>query len=235
MTEISHPIEDFQMHVQPLIGLTVSNPWKGYGSAIFLELGNLTSKKLIRATLNEGEACICVQWDWRVEANTRILYGSSNSRPEIESGISTLQGETIQSLAIVGQIPELIVQFSNGHYLRSMAMLTGGPEWYIKLLDERWMHTNGSLLLVNDGVEESEREKQETSFFALEEVTAARWRTPIAEPKRGLCQKCPSFVRLDGDGPLLSYGVCIAAGGPFDGRVVSMNSGCPLFSSDEET
>ena len=41
MDDTVFPIEEFQALVHPLIGLPVALPWKGYGSAIFLELGRL--------------------------------------------------------------------------------------------------------------------------------------------------------------------------------------------------
>jgi len=229
MSDIALPIEEFQALVQPLVGLPVSLPWKGYGSAIFLELGELAPLKSSRRHHNEGQACISVEWDWRVEAETRVLYGSSNSGPKIASGIMGLQGTTLHGLFLVGQVPELVVQFSNGHRLCSMSMQTGDPEWSIKLPDKRWVYAKrGSLLIGSGGSETSEQEK---SAFALAERTASRWGIPTAEHRGGSCATCASFVALDGQGHMLDYGACLAEGGPFDGRVVNRDSGCPFFSS----
>ncbi len=36
------PTDEFQAFVRPLVGLAVAFPRKGYGSAIFLELGQLS-------------------------------------------------------------------------------------------------------------------------------------------------------------------------------------------------
>ena len=55
--------DEFQALIAPLLGMPISHPWKGYGSAIFLELGALDEAK----NNSNGEACICVEWDWRVE------------------------------------------------------------------------------------------------------------------------------------------------------------------------
>ena len=87
MTEPVCSIEEFTVLAQRLEGLTVALPWKGYGSAIFLELGELTPIESKRRHHAVGEACISVEWDWRVENDVSVLYGSSNSRPEIERGI----------------------------------------------------------------------------------------------------------------------------------------------------
>ncbi len=230
MAEIAHPIEDFQTLIQPLIGLTVSLPWKGYGSAIFLELGRLAPLKPPRQRYNKGEACVFIEWDWRVESGSTVLYGSSNSGPKIDAGICALQGATIQSLAVVGQVPELMVYFSNGHCLRSMVMVTGDPRWSIRLEERRWLHAKASSVLISDGDEVASVTDQERAVWALEEQAAFRWGVPAVEPTGGLCRNCASFVPLDGEGELLDYGACISAVSPFDGRVVNQSGGCSAFS-----
>src|SRR6516165_3804889 len=138
MADTICPIEDFSSLARPLVGLPVSLPWKGYGTMIYLELGRLAPVTSPRQHHGRGEACISVDWDWRVEAGSGILYGSSNSGPEIESGIDSLRGSTIDGISLSGQVPELTVKFSNGHCLRSMSMVAGDPRWSVKLIDGRW-------------------------------------------------------------------------------------------------
>jgi hypothetical protein len=217
--------------LQSLVGHTVSLPWKGYGSAIFLELGQLTPVVYKRHQHERGEACIEIEWDWRVEEGAGVLYGSSNSRPEIASCIRSLQGTRIQSLDVIGDVPELVVRFSNGQCLRSMAMLTGEPMWSIKLPGGRWVRVEGGILRFEDDISE---QAQDEEFFALEGKTAARWGVPQAEPKPGRCADCVWYIPLDGDASLLDYGVCASSASPFDGRVVNLNSGCSAFSVGEE-
>lgn len=233
MAEILLLTDPVQALVQPLVGLTVSLPWKGYGSAIFFELGELKPLKSQRQHHNVGEACISVEWDWRVESEATVLYGSSNSGPEIEEGILSLQGTTVQTLSVVGRVPELLVRFSNGHCLRSMVMVTGSPEWSIKLHDGRWVSARSGDVLIGDG--QSATSEEENVIFEWAERTAARWGDPSAEPRGGSCSNCSSFVRLDGNGHLLDYGVCTEPSSPFDGRAVSRRSGCPSFSGNEST
>jgi hypothetical protein len=235
MPDIACSIEEFQTLVQPLIGLVVSRPWKGYGSAIFFELGEVTSVSSPsgRRSRNVGEAGISVEWDWRVEDRTTVLYGSSNSRPKILSGILSLQGTTIEKLSVVGQVPELVVHFSNGHRLCSMIMVSGNPDWHVKLSDGRYVYAKDGHLFV--GVGGYGATEQEIAALDLAERTAARWGSPDTEPTDGSCANCASFVYLDGDGPLLDYGACFADGGPFDARVVNRSGGCLSFSRREET
>ena len=223
---------EIQSLLQSLVGLTVSLPWKGYGSALFLELGQLTPVVYRRYQHEKGEACIEVEWDWRVEEGARVLYGSSNSRPEIASGIGSLQGTRIESIDVVGDVPELVIRFSNGQCLRSMVMLTGEPMWSIRLPDGRWVRVEGGRVRFEAEIPEPAREE---GLFAVEEKTAARWGVPQAEPKPGRCADCVWYVRLDGDADLLDYGVCASSASPLDGRVVNLDSGCPAFTQGEET
>jgi hypothetical protein len=92
---------EFEALVQPLVGLAVALPWKGYGSAIFLEIGQLSPLQSKEHRYNEGEACIAVTWDWRVESGSSVLYGSSNSGPRIDDGIRSLTNTKIHALSLV--------------------------------------------------------------------------------------------------------------------------------------
>lgn len=79
---------EFSDLIQPLLGLPVSRPWLGHGSAIFLELGALRESPGLAASRLDCEACISVCWDWRVEDQRRVLFGSSNSRPCIAQDLN---------------------------------------------------------------------------------------------------------------------------------------------------
>lgn len=224
--------EAFHQLTRALIGLTVSRPWKGYGSAVFFELGELTQAIAPRGGFLVGAASICVEWDWRVEAATAVLYGSSNSRPQIAAGIAALRGTTVQELTVDGEIPELVIKFSNGHCLRTMVMVTGDPEWSIKLADDQVAYAQCGELYVGAGAEAT-LTPLAAAAFARAEQAVSRWGTPTTAPHQGNCIDCASYVPLDGDGPLLDYGCCTAALSPFDGKVVARRSGCAEFNNDE--
>jgi hypothetical protein len=213
--------------------MPVSLPWKGYGSAIFLELGRLSPLEGGRQRQNKGEACISFEWDWRIEKETAVLYGSSNSGPTIEKGIPDLRGAAISDISISGEVPELTIHFSNGQRLRSMVMVSGDPQWTVRTQDKVWIHCVAGVLFVGDGSASNGLTEDETRTYALADAAAVRWKIPVAEPKAGNCRDCQSFIRLDGNGDLLDYGACIEASSPFDGRVVNCESGCPAFSRDD--
>jgi hypothetical protein len=112
MTRTELTIDEANLKLERLADMPVSFAWKGYGTAIFLELGSLSSED--RRRLPKGEVTIYVSWDWRVEKGNRVLFGSSNSKSDMADGIATLVGSTIKSAAILGMIPDLSVVFSNG-------------------------------------------------------------------------------------------------------------------------
>lgn len=233
MIDTVYSAAEFQTLVQPLIGLTVALPWKGYGSAIFLELGELSPLESKRQHHGKGQACISVEWDWRAESSSSILYGSSNNRPKIKRGIATLVGAAIQDISLVGPVPEIVVRFSNGHCLRSMVMAAGHPEWSIKLPGGRWLYAKAGDLMVGEGTSNVTEEEQKV--FDLAESTAGRWGIPSAGPAQGSCINCDWFVFLDGDGQLLDYGACTSSESSMDGRVVNRDSGCSFFTATAET
>jgi hypothetical protein len=204
--------QQFEDQTRPLIGLPVSLPWKGYGSAVFFELGDRSPLESKRAHHNKGAACISIEWDWRVEAGGTVLYGSSNSRPRIEAGIRALQSETIDSMSVAGQVPELVVRFSNGHCLKSMVMVTGDPEWSIRTLDGQWIYVRDGKIQSGDGT--SAASTHDEAIFAVAERASIRWGVPASEPMAGQCSACVSFVALDGEGHLLDYGCCAAEASP---------------------
>jgi hypothetical protein len=115
--------------------------------------------------------------------------------------------------------------------LRTMVMTSGDPEWSVKLPDRRWIYARAGRINIGSGT--TSLKEEEKAAFASAERTALRWGIPAAQPKGGACRDCTSFVRVDGDSHLLDYGVCIADAGPFDGRAVNLDSGCPSFCGRE--
>jgi Protein of unknown function (DUF3027) len=226
MTALPLSRDAFQALVQPLIGLAVSLPWNGYGTVIFLELGQL-SPSASKQRYGRGEACIHASRGWRMECGASVLYGSSNRKPAINRGLASLQGARLETGSLVGEVPELVAVFSNGHCLRSMVMLAGDPAWCVRLPDGNTLSIDAGALCVGDGRYEATPE--EKAAFARAEAASLRWGTPSAEPRPGQCMNCRWFVPIDGDGQLLDYGICSADTSPFNGRAVNRESGCPSF------
>ncbi|WP_207679713.1 hypothetical protein [Desulfonema magnum] len=86
----------------------------------------MTPLENVRQHHENGEACISADWDWRIEKDKKILFGSSNSGPQIDRGLN--EGSLIESISISGEVPELEMIFTGNLRLKSMVMLTGDPE-----------------------------------------------------------------------------------------------------------
>ncbi len=221
---MENKIGNIKSYLDDIKGLPVSLAWKGHGSAIFLELGELEKKRQIH---ENGEVSIYVSWDWRFELGKNVLFGSSNSSPEINKKIKEIKGKVIDNVKITGAIAELEVAFTDSTILRSMIMVDYDPEWSIRIKNGQHIYAKNGSLYIGDGVSElTEIEKAE---FGIAEETTKRWGIPISEPKMGTCTLCSNFRYIDGEANFLDYGVCISEGGVFDGRIVNVKSGCPSF------
>ena len=188
MSRTSLTLTEANSLVQALVGLSVSLPWNGYGSAIALELGNLEPPKS-SGYHSRGDACIFIEWDWRVEEGSTIQYGSSNSRLDIKRGLEGLRESSIDKLSIHGEVPELCIEFSNAQRLMTAAMVTGDPEWSIKLPNKTWLSCERGVIYVGDG-SGTETTLEEKATIEHAEQTAERWGLPMAEPIEGRCGSC---------------------------------------------
>ncbi len=169
-------------------------------------------------------------WDWRVEKGANVLFGSSNTSPEIDNNLQLLKGKTIEYIRIAGDVKEIEVGLSNNLILESMIMTNYDPQWGIRTIDEQYVCTKGGKLYIGDGANSEYAEEWEQEVDITEETTK-RWGIPSDVDKKGDCQNCKYFRRINGDAYFLDYGVCIYKGSKFDGLVVNVRSGCTHFLS----
>jgi hypothetical protein len=135
MTETKLNADDVKKHVHTLVGMEVSRAGKGAGSTISLELGKLTDEVLRSGRKSMfGEAHISVDWDWRIEKERVVKFGSSLQGSEIERGLRAPRSEGLER-GVLGRIPEFKVELLSGNTLRSMVIANGWPEWSLKLPD----------------------------------------------------------------------------------------------------
>jgi hypothetical protein len=215
-----------------LAGLRVSRPWKGHGSAIFLELGQLSEFPGLQGGSVTGQACISIEWDWRMELGSSIVVGSSDSGSTIHSYLKLVRDAAITAIEIAGEVPEIVVHVSTGHVFRSMAMLRGAPQWSIRSQNNSWLHTKDGELFVGNGVEEASAAERQA--FAIARSAASRWGIPASPPQLGHCTDCRFYVALNGTGHLLDYGCCTSGRSQLDGQAVYYKSGCAAFEAASE-
>ncbi len=118
---------------QAVVGRTVGHVWRGYGSAIFLELGTLTFSTHADGHPGQprGDLSIAIEWNWRFERPRSILGGTWSDERRWPAFFRSIQGQTIRDLAVLGTLPEIELTFSNGMRLRSFMNDAGQPQWSI--------------------------------------------------------------------------------------------------------
>jgi hypothetical protein len=125
---------DFFEFVSPMIGLPVSHIWRGYGSALFIELGELHSVRYKNGRVSRnpsGQMGIGIEWSWRIEGKKRIWCGSWSDESRWNRFFSMMLGSRVDSVSLFGRLPEIDLCLSNGLHLLSMMTADGEPEWSI--------------------------------------------------------------------------------------------------------
>src|SRR5687767_2436342 len=86
--------DKFCEFVSPLIGLLLNHVWRGHGSALFLEFGELSPrhKRDGSVAAPQGLWSLMVEWSWRIEDAASIRCGSWSDETLLESTFSTLLG-----------------------------------------------------------------------------------------------------------------------------------------------
>jgi hypothetical protein len=122
---------------QGLCGLPVSHVWKGQGSALFVEFGELTRRVRRNGTLGnpDGAFGLMIEWSWRIEGASTILCGSWSVKELWEPTFKNLVGRTVEGLTTLGRLPEIAVTLSGDMHVVSFMTSDGQPEW--ALFDRR--------------------------------------------------------------------------------------------------
>lgn len=124
-----------------LVGLPISRAWRGYGSALFLDLGDLlpVEPSPTADPRERGEASITVEWSWRVERARSIEVGSWSTEARIDTGVARLAGPRVIALSVEGRLPELVFSLSDRRWVRSFMTAEGQAQWTVFLLDKCWL------------------------------------------------------------------------------------------------
>ena len=132
---------DFERLTAPLLGFPITHPWRGYGSALFLELGPLKRVRRVRRAGHslKGLAGVMIEWSWRVERQRSIDFGSWSTDRKIDSGIRGLKRAKVESVHVEGRLPELRLALSDGRQVRSFMSSDGQPRWVLFLPDRSWL------------------------------------------------------------------------------------------------
>lgn len=116
--------------INALKGKPVSLVWRGYGSAIFLEFGDLENARTSRSKSKpSGEITLMIEWSWRIERPKSILCGSWSSERRWPAMFKKLIGSKVTNIEIFGPIPEIAISLSNGLRVVSFMVEEGQPQW----------------------------------------------------------------------------------------------------------
>src|SRR5438046_2641291 len=104
-----------------LIGMPVSHIWRGHGSALFLEFGNLSNNVGGDGKVREptGELGVMIEWSWRIEHAQSILCGSWSDEALWQPTFDRLLGRVIVGVDLFARIPELTIAFKGNLHLAS--------------------------------------------------------------------------------------------------------------------
>lgn len=120
--------------VNALQGAAVSSVWRGHGSTIFLEFGDLSVKSSTitgRKLQPQGSCTLMIEWSWRIERPLSILGGSFSHEGRWPAMFDKLIGAQVQDVQFLGALPETVVCLSNGMRVSSFMTADGQPAWCI--------------------------------------------------------------------------------------------------------
>ncbi|WP_244480406.1 hypothetical protein [Rhizobium sp. Root1220] len=111
----------------------MSSIWRGHGSAIFLELGQLHPVRRRDGSSGSltGDYTVMLEWSWRIENRTSILGGSWSDEEGWDTLFKSLMGQTVQDISVFGRLPELSLALSGEKYVVSFMTAEGQPAWSI--------------------------------------------------------------------------------------------------------
>jgi hypothetical protein len=131
----SKDMELFAKFTEPLIGLEASHVWMGYGSAIFVEFGELHIKVRLNGKIGHnpvGNMTLFACEGWRLEGKRRIWCGSWTDKERWPRFLKSMQGAKVASIALVGRLGEIDLCLSNGLHLVTFMTNQGDPDWSLR-------------------------------------------------------------------------------------------------------
>jgi hypothetical protein len=148
----------FEALAASLSGQPISYLWRGYGSAVFIEFGDLkpTTKRDGSPGHPKGQVSLGVEWSWRIEDDASIISGSWSEEELWEPSFDKLRDARVEGLTLFGGLPEIELLTSQGARFVSFSTTDGQPRWH--LVDRRkspanWFSVRQGRLHLGDGTE----------------------------------------------------------------------------------
>jgi hypothetical protein len=121
----------FETFISGLQGLRVNNLWRGFGSAVFLELGRLSERTKRNGSPGQpvGEVTIGIEWSWRIEGENSIICGSWSDEELWEPTFDRLRNTNVSQIKLFGTLPEVAIFTSSSLCFVSFSTTEGQPAW----------------------------------------------------------------------------------------------------------
>lgn len=138
--------------------MPISWIWRGYGSALFFEFGELSPTWRRDGSSGQPEGCISlgVEWSWRVEDARSILCGSWSDEALWEPVLDRLLNVPVATCEPFGVLPEVAVTTVEGLRFATFSTTDGQPQW--NFVDRRhgaarWFSVREGQVHLGDGSE----------------------------------------------------------------------------------
>lgn len=148
----------FESLAAKLTGQPMNYVWRGYGSAIFIEFGELTPRTNHDGSPGhpEGQVSLGVEWSWRIEDDSGIVCGSWSEDEMWEPALSRLRDGRVSGVQLFGKLPEVELSTDEGVRFLTFSTTDGQPQWH--LVDREpdpphWFSVRGGQLHLSDGRE----------------------------------------------------------------------------------
>ncbi|HLP27956.1 MAG TPA: DUF3027 domain-containing protein [Candidatus Didemnitutus sp.] len=208
-------IEHARTMLQQHVGATVVRAWKGYGSALFLDLAE-----------GQDPKDVFFGFEWRCERGSVVERGWNDSMPKIADLCETLNGLTVTAITIADGVPDLIVTLSDGRIIRTI--VEDRPDWTVRMGPDLDVYLDDTWTLGGDGDTSMRTFHDEIHREDLELTSAAdeRWRSRITPNSTLNCWNCNFYRRINASNALLDWGVCLSPLSPYDGTAVNRGHLC---------
>jgi hypothetical protein len=111
--------------------MPVTHIWRGYGTTLFLEFGDLHPRRLADGSSGNpaGDWGLMIEWGWRIEVSALILCDSEDDDSGWQEIFRRLMSTKVERVSLIGKPPGIALGFSNGLRLTSIMTDQECPRW----------------------------------------------------------------------------------------------------------
>ena len=139
--------DEAKSFIQVLVGREVTHVWRGYGTAIFIEIGKLIKKEDRKNP--DGEFTIAIEGTWRVEEGNEIIIGTDEDDAKLNKIFTIFKNLEVTNLNFFARLKEIEIEFNKDLWLSSFEMIGGDPQWSIKN-DKTWLYYKSNKFVLEE-------------------------------------------------------------------------------------